>query len=267
MRALHLTIDGEPKILVDPVAERLLGDDALRSIIANIPAHGRGAPGLRSQVVTRSRYTEDNLEDAVRCGMAQYVILGAGFDTFAYRQPEWALPLRIFEVDHPSSQHAKREQLDAKQIFVPPNVVYVSGDFEHESLAGALRAGGFDFAKPAFFCALGLLVYLTMEAVQSLFAFVGSLAEHTEFVFTFSEPEEMLTPIEREGRRRLAAAAASAGEPWRTHFVVEQLISELQSSGFSRVEIPTADEIAQRYFDNVTSIPAPRRRFLARAIV
>jgi methyltransferase (TIGR00027 family) len=143
MRAVHQMLDGEPKVLDDPVAVRLLGPDAQVRIQANADAYRRPmAEALRAHVVLRSRFTEDRLVEAVQRGVTQYILLGAGLDTFAFRQPQWAQSVRILEVDHPQTQLFKRQLMNAADLQPAPNVSYLSVDFERESLQeGLLRQG------------------------------------------------------------------------------------------------------------------------------
>jgi methyltransferase (TIGR00027 family) len=266
LRAAHQLIDGEPKILSDPVVLRLLDAD----VLAKIKAHPEvlSAPwllGMRSHVLLRSRYTEDRLAES---GIDQFVVLGAGYDTFAYRQPEWARKLRIFEVDHPASQRAKRELLSAKGIEVPPNVEFVSIDFEHVSLKDGLAASNLDLGRPAFFSCLGVLVYLTEDAAYEVFRVVASFPKSSEIAFTFSQPDSALDAAEAARRGILATAAGSMGEPWRTHFDRHELITRLTEMGFSEVTILDPGDAQTRYFAGRTDgLRPPRRENVASARV
>ena len=152
MRAVHQLIDEEPKILHDPIVLQLLDATVLDEIHLN-PNRFKTPrmKALRSHVVVRSRYTEDRLAEAAKNGVQQYLILGAGLDTFPYRQPHWAEILRIFEVDHSASQRLKRERLALAGIDVPSNVELIACDFETASLPDCLCKSSFDFGKPAFF--------------------------------------------------------------------------------------------------------------------
>lgn len=219
LRALHQLCDSSPKILIDPVIPKLLDAGFLQKAAAS-PAW-LSAPrmmALRSQVVLRSRYAEDCLREAADRGVRQYVMLGAGLDTFAYRQPDWAALLRIFEVDHPASQRVKLARLRSSGIATPPNLVMIGADFEASPLRDALSAGSLDFAAPAFFSCLGVLVYLPAEAAQSIFRLVASLPKLSEIVFTFSQGG---------GVEAIAEAAAAAGEPWRTYYDPAALAEQL----------------------------------------
>ena len=160
MRALHQFHDGAPKILDDPVSARLLGEERTRTILSRMGnADDPARKAMRAHVLLRSRFAEERLESAVRRGVVQAVALGAGLDTFAYRQPPWAGRLRLFEVDQPASQDEKRRFLEQAGIGVPANVRFVPIDFETTSLAQGLAAGRVDFAVPTFFSCLGVITF------------------------------------------------------------------------------------------------------------
>jgi len=269
LRAAHQLIDGEPKILHDPVVLRLLGEATLQKIRDNAAVlNSPWLVGMRSHVLLRSRYAEERLEQAVARGVGQYVILGAGYDTFACRQPEWARGLRIFEVDHPASQRAKREKLEAAGIAVPPNVEFVAIDFEHVSLCDGLAAASLDFSRPAFFSCLGVLVYLTEEAADGVFRLAASFPEPSEMVFTFSAPDSVLEGKEAERRVAIAKVAETMGEPWHTHFDQEKLVLKLRELGFSEISFLSAAEAQAKYFrDRTDGLHPPRRERIASAVV
>src|SRR5262249_22320665 len=157
LRAVHQLIDGQPKILDDAAVIPLLGSTIIDRVMSD-PARLEtpGARALRSHVVLRSRYAEDRLASAVERDVRQFLVLGAGFDTFAYRQPEWARDLQIFEVDQPASQQAKRARLEASGLAIPSNLTFVVADFEHRTLHDILVDGGVDITKPAFISWLGV---------------------------------------------------------------------------------------------------------------
>jgi len=269
LRAIHQLRDDEPKILNDPVVVRLLGEETIRRIEEyDVARESALVRALRSHVVSRSRFAEDRLSEAVARGVSQYVMLGAGLDTFAYRQPAWTKDLRIFEVDHPASQAVKLRMLEAQGIATPPNARYVSADFEQpSSIAEALRARDFDLQSPAFVTCLGVLVYLEPPAVDGILTFVASLTPGSEFVATISAPQSELDEGGASARAKLAAAAAAVGEPWRTHLTADEFESRLRSLGFRAVFQPTVDEIADRYYQGRSDgFPAPRRASLAVAL-
>ena len=268
LRAVHQLIDDEPKILDDPIAPRLL-DTATRQRIRSHPEQFQTtkAKRLRAHIVIRSRYAEDRLAEAVRRGVGQYLALGAGYDTFACRQPRWAQGLRLFEVDHPASQRAKRDRLLAAGIAVPPNVTFVALDLERDDLARGLVRGGFDPGRPAFVSCLGVLVYLSAQAIDAVFRFVAALPPSSEMVFTFAQQAGAGSDDPRD-RDSAATAAAAVGEPWLTRFEPALLVQELHRFGFSDVSLLTSADIERRYFRNRRDgLRAPRRMRLVRAAV
>jgi methyltransferase (TIGR00027 family) len=266
LRAVHQVLDDEPKILEDTVIAQLLGAAAMVRIRA--APHRFNSPdvrGLRSHVVLRSRYAEDRLADAVARGVRQFLVLGAGLDTFAYRQPPWARGLRIFEVDQPASQQAKRQRLQAAGIHVPANVRFIEADFEHRTLRDILADGGVALDQPAFISWLGVTVYLTEAAIDAVFRFVASLPPSSELVFTFYTKEATQTP---QGAT-MAARAADLGEPFVTWFEPEALEARLRGFGFSDVTFLTPEDAMALYFPSPRTdrLPPPRRINTASAVV
>jgi methyltransferase (TIGR00027 family) len=263
LRAAHQLLDGSPKVLTDPVAPRLLSERERAAF--NDPTRFATpiALGLRSHVVARSRYAEDCLEDACARGIEQLVVLGAGLDSFAYRQPPWARALRIFEVDHPASQAAKQARLAAGGVTVPDNLTWAPVDFERTKLEEGLANAGFRADRPAFLTCLGVLVYLTEDAVDELFRFVSTLPRSSEIVFTISGNYHEL-PTSRD----LATAAAAGGEPWLSVLTTEQVVPKLLGLGFSSASVESEQAIAERYFaGRADGLPPPRHARIGRAVV
>lgn len=234
-RAAHHAFD-EPAILADPLAERLLGDGALEPF--------RSEPALlddpdfrylRTHVAHRSRYAEERFAAAFARGVRQHVVLGAGLDTFAFRQPAWAHEARFFEADHPTSQADKFARLARGGVPVPPNVTFAPIDFEETPLAEGLAEAGFDRTRTAFFSWLGVTMYLRLEAVDAVFAYVASLPPQSEIAFTFARPQ---TP---ENASALAERARAAGEPWLTGFEPEEIEARLRGFGFREVDFLRAN--------------------------
>ena len=247
LRAVHQLIDEEPKILNDPIVLRLLDASTLDQIRLNPSKfQTRSMKALRSHIVMRSRYTEDRLAEAVGRGVHQYVILGAGLDTFPYRQPQWARALHIFEIDHSASQRSKHERLALVGIEVPSNVELVACDFETTSLRDCLRKSSFDFGKPTFLSWLGVTMYLSADAINEVFRFVNSLPRSSEIVLTFASPAS--TAKEKCPEPSIAAFAAAHGEPWLTRFDSNDLAHKLCELGFSTVSFLSTSEADTRYF-------------------
>jgi methyltransferase (TIGR00027 family) len=259
MRAFHQIGDGEPKILSDPIAIRLLDPRARHALMA-APERLQTAAmrGLRTHVLLRSRYAEDELKRAVDAGVDQYVILGAGFDTFAWRQPAWAVGLRIFEVDRPSAQATKRARVAQAGLEVPANLRFVPVDFEQDNLLTALAASGFASDRPAFCALLGVMVYLTAGAADALLLAVSSMRTGTRLVMTFSPPVDDPDAGDRSAAH--AELAASIGEPWRMRISAADLERQLRELGFNRLSFLSVEEATRRYFTGRTDgLPPPRR--------
>jgi methyltransferase (TIGR00027 family) len=200
------------------------------------------------------------LADAVRRGVCQCVSLGAGFDTFAYRQPDWARRLRIYEVDHHGTQAEKRRRLQKAGIPIPPNLEFVAIDFESVSLPDGLRASSLDFSQPTFFSCLGVLVYLTLDAVNAIFELVAGFPADSEIAFTFSRHDSSVCSW--------ADKVHALGEPWRTHFEPDALLRHLGALGFSEISLLSADEAEQSYFRGRSDgLHAPLRAGIAAAVV
>jgi methyltransferase (TIGR00027 family) len=268
LRAAHQILDDAPRILDDPAIVALLGPDTEIAVQRAAAEYGQpGARALRAHVVVRTRYAEERLEAAVRRGVRQYVVLGAGLDTFAYRQPAWASLLEVFEVDQPGTQRAKLERLRTSGIVPPPNVKFVAIDFEHEPLGDGLSRGGVRGDTPTFFSWLGVTMYLTREAIEAVFRTVVGFPRGSEIVFTFATPIDAADPQER-GRALLAARAAEAGEPWITFYEPMHLAAELRRLGYSDVRLLSPAETSARYFEGRRDgLPAPRHLSIAVATV
>jgi methyltransferase (TIGR00027 family) len=248
LRAAHQILD-KPLIFDDPIALRIIGtrtELALRSNPERFNTHRY----LRAFIVFRSRYAEDELARAVMRGTCQYVILGAGLDTFPYRNPYPESSLRVFEVDHPATQSWKRQRLGESGIATPDSLVFVPIDFERQTLADGLKKTGFRAEQPSFFSWLGVVVYLTKPAVMETFKFVASLPVGSEIVFDYSVPPSLLTEKQRSAREAGAKRVATIGEPWITYLDPPSFKSELQEMGFRHVEDLSPEEANERYFKN-----------------
>lgn len=247
-RAAHQILDA-PRVLEDPVALAIVGAAAVAAIRA-APLRHRLAPAryLRAFLVARSRVAEEALAQAVRRGIRQYVILGAGLDTFAYRNPYRAELLSVFEVDHPATQAWKRRQLEAAGIAAPGSLRFVPIDFESERLPQRLESAGFRADEPAFFSWLGVSMYLTRAAILATLGYVAGLPRGSGVVFDYAVPPASLGPVRRLVVRALMRRLAAAGEPWQTFFEPRTLASELRSLGLTGIEDLGPAELNARFF-------------------
>jgi methyltransferase (TIGR00027 family) len=243
-RAAHQLAD-PPPVLDDPIALRLIGSGFARDLDR---AMEKVARDFRAFMAARSRYVEDRLAEAVASGVAQYVVLGAGLDTFAYRNPFPSL--RVFEVDFPATQEWKRGLLHQAGIALPENLTFVPLDFEHKTLAAGLADAGFDDRKTAFFGWLGVVPYLTLDAFRATLSDVARLPAGTAIGFDYAFPPETLTPKRRLIFDGLSQRVAAAGEPFRLFFTPVELEAELSAAGFRRTEQVDFKKLNELYFQN-----------------
>jgi methyltransferase (TIGR00027 family) len=244
-RAAHQIYDAKPLVFEDPVAVPILGERYAEELRRTPTRPDRPfSVALRAFLVARSRYAEDNLKRAVGQGVSQYVLLGAGLDTFAHRN---SYPgLRVFEVDHPATQQWKRELLERNGIGEPQRLTYAPVDFERQSLPEQLRTAGFDAGAPAFFAWLGVVPYLTLAAFRTTLSFIAARAPGSGLVLDYGQPRAVLPFLEQLAHDSLASRVQLAGEPFQLFFTPEQIISEL--AGFCFIEDIGSTEINARYF-------------------
>jgi methyltransferase (TIGR00027 family) len=234
-RAAHLVVDAEPWIFRDPLAATLLGRQARELIDQHrlYPGH-RLLSATRVETLCRSRYTEDRLAEAVQRGVDQYVVLGAGLDTFALRSAEAAGPA-VFEVDHPASQDRKRQSLSLAGLDLPPRLALVPVDLETDDLVERLVRHGFDPTRPAFVSCLGVSMYLTKATLARTVTALGALAEGSELVVDHILPRESLDRPARAFVDVALPAVAASGEPWRSRWTSAELTAVLNRHGFATV--------------------------------
>ena len=249
-RAAHQVID-HPRIFEDPIAVRIVSAQALANVAArNGEENGRLARYVRAAAVARSRFAEEELAIAVQRGTRQCVILGAGMDTFAYRNPH--PQLRVFEVDHPTTQASKREQLGRAGIGLPQALTFVPADLETQGLGEALQLAGFDADAPAFFSWLGVTMYLQPLTVMAALKLISQGARGNQVVFDYVIPLAQHPLLRRIAYRLLLAKLAAVGEPWKSFFDPGSLSRELTALGFSHLEDLGQQAINARYFSGRT---------------
>lgn len=252
LRAAHQLLDARPHILEDPIAVALLGEGALQKTLDAVTQYqALGGDHLRAHTVLRSRYAEDRLSASLERGVGQYVILGAGYDTFAYRQPAWARSLRIFEMDRPELLRKKQAFLAAAGLEAPPNLTCVPMVLGEQAGLERLLQRHLSLVQPAFFSWLGVMMYLDEATIDETFRAIAAFPRGTEVVFTYlprSFGDDALLSL-------LAQRVAAAGEPFVSCFGPEELERKLLRLGFAQVEFLSSREAEQRYF-------APGRRDL-----
>jgi methyltransferase (TIGR00027 family) len=244
-RAVHQVVEGG-RIFADPFAKSILGPDS-EGLIAerSTPQHRH----MRLFVAVRSRFAQDRLIQAVARGVRQVVVLGAGLDTTALRNPNVA----VFEVDHPATQEWKRERIAGMNP--PTGLHFAPVDFERQSIADGLALAGFDPAAPAFFVWLGVVPYLTRNAIQVTLDFTASIAG-SEIVFDYSEPPENYPLEQRKLVMALVERVAALGEPFRSYFDPPEVMALLKNKSFGEIEDLGPGEIGARFLGR--RIPANR---------
>ncbi|HUN93196.1 MAG TPA: class I SAM-dependent methyltransferase [Burkholderiaceae bacterium] len=260
-RAAHQVLEGG-SVFADPLAVAILGDDAGAAIEA---ARGDAKQRvMRLFIAMRTRFAEDALAAAQRRGARQLAILGAGLDTYAYRGP-LRDKLKIFEVDHPSTQAWKRAKLAAAGIEAPPSLVYVPVDFEREDLRSRLEACGFDASCRTFFSWLGVVVYLSVEAIDETLRFVAANPGGADLVFDYANPRGELTDATAAVLDDLAARVAAAGESLQTFLETEALDERLRRAGFREIEDLGPRQLVSRFFPGYPVVVPERGGHVARA--
>jgi len=242
-RAAHQLLD-HGAILNDPFAMKILREDG-NNALQFAGAHPMASIG-RLFTAARSRIAEDALCVAVERGIRQIVILGAGLDTFALRNPHSALEIRIYEVDHPATQAWKGERLAEAQIALPPSLTLVPVDFEQDDLAEALAGAGFQLNSPAFFTWLGVVPYLTQDAVGRTLEFIASI-QNSEVVFDYMEPPQAFSQEMKEMVAKRTEQLEKMNERWASRFDPAGIAALLRSQGFHSIEDIGYQEIVSRF--------------------
>src|ERR1700722_9275061 len=242
-RAAHQVLD-HGSILNDPFAMKILREDE-KDVLQFANEHPLASIG-RLFTTARSRIAEDALSGAVARGIRQIVILGAGLDTFALRSPHGARQIRIYEVDHPATQAWKLERLAEAQLELPPSLVLVPVDFEQDDVREKLAAAGFQENSPAFFTWLGVVPYLTRDAIGRTLDFIASI-QNSEVVFDYMEPPQAFAEEMRELVTKRTEQLEKIGERWASRFEPAGMAAILRSHGFCDIEDINFQEIASRF--------------------
>jgi methyltransferase (TIGR00027 family) len=250
-RAMHVQLDAAPHVFVDEVGLRLAGaDDGWRERPDMDPD---GTRPFRASIIARARFIEDLVAEQASAGVGQYVILGAGLDTFAQRRPEIASRLRVFEVDQPGHQAWKHERLLELGFGIPEWLVLVPVDFEAgESWQQRLADTGFDATKPAVIVSTGVSMYLSTEANAATLRQVANLAPGSTFATTFILPLEMADPDVRPGLELAARAAQASGTPFISFYTPAEILALAGEAGFREARHVPASQLTRNYFTGRT---------------
>jgi methyltransferase (TIGR00027 family) len=243
-RAAHQLVD-KPPIMHDPIAARLIGQGTERDLERAMHSVARD---FRCLMAARSRYAEDRLAESFADGVRQYIVLGAGLDTFAYRNPFSGL--HVFEVDFPATQEWKRSVLAEAGVPVPANLTFVPLDFEHQTLPDGLRAAGADMGSPAFFSWLGVVPYLTLDAFRATLSVIAHFPAHSAVTFDYTFPPHTLSPARQAVFNTLAGRVAADGEPLQLFFTPDQIEAEFHRASFHRSEQVDSEGLNRRYFQD-----------------
>jgi methyltransferase (TIGR00027 family) len=249
-RALHVQVDAPPHVIDDRVGLQLAAPD--HDWRQRPDMNEDATRGVRASIVARARFIEDLVIEQAGRGVEQYVLLGAGLDTFAQRRPEIASGLTIFEVEQPGPQAWKRERLRDLGFGVPDWLRLVPVDFETTSWWDELLANDFDSTKPAVVASLGVSMYLTKEATAATLRQSTALAPGSTLAMTYLKPVELVDPDEQDMHRATDAAARAAGTPFISYYAPEEILAMARDSDFATAQNVTAGDYTQRYFADRT---------------
>jgi methyltransferase (TIGR00027 family) len=249
-RALHTEVDAPPHVLDDTIGLQLAGPDPDWRQRPDMNEYA--TPGVRASIVARARYIEDLVVEQAGQGVGQYILLGAGLDTFAERRIDIASRIKVFEVDQPGPQAWKRQRLIDLGFGVPEWLRLVPVDFETMSWWDGLLANGFDAEKSAVVASLGVSMYLTRDATAVTLRQSATLAPGSTFAMTFMLPEELVAAEEQEMHRATNAAARASGTPFISYYTPEDILAMAREAGFKTARHVTADDYTQRYFADRT---------------
>ena len=256
-RALHVEADAPPHVLEDEVGLKLAAPDAGWRSRPDMSPFTRP---FRASIVARARFIEDLVAAEVARGVSQYVILGAGLDTFAQRRTELASRMIVFEIDRPGPQDWKRQRLIDLGLGIPSFLRFVPVDFEAgDGWWERLAALGFDVARPAVVASTGVSMYLTRDAIAATLRQVAALAPGSTLATSFMLPIEMADPEVRPGIERAAAGARANGTPFVSFFTPEEMLALARDCGFREVQHVSAETLAERYFAGRTDGLRPPR--------
>jgi methyltransferase (TIGR00027 family) len=246
-RALHLEVDPPPHVLEDEIGLRLAAPDDGWRHRPDMDPHFTSR--FRASIVARARFIEDMVVERAGRGVGQYVILGAGLDSFAQRRPEIASSLKVFEVDPPGPQAWKRRRLIELGFGIPEWLRLVPVDFEAgDAWWQRLAAAGFDSGQPAIVASTGVSMYLTKDAIMATLRQIAALAPGSMLAMTFLLPLELADPEVRPGLQLAEKGARASGTPFISFFTPTEMLALAREAGFREVQHVSAATLAERYF-------------------
>jgi methyltransferase (TIGR00027 family) len=245
-RAQHVDLDDEPHVFDDTVGIALARPE--QGWQQRPDMDPEGTKPFRAWIVARARFVEDLIVEQLSRGIRQYVMLGAGLDTFAQRRPDIAEQLTIFEVDQPEHSAWKHEQLIRAGYDIPGSLHLVPVDFERTDGWAELSAAGFDRERPALVVSAGVSMYLTKEANAETLNQVATLAAGSVLAMTFQLPEELVDEADREGRGFAIRGAAASGTPFLSFYAPDEMLAAARTAGFRDARQVSSRELAERYF-------------------
>ena len=255
-RAMHLQVDSPPHVIEDEIGLKLVAPDNGWRRRPDMDPHGTRL--FRASVVARARFIEDLVLEQAANGVSQYVILGAGLDTFAQRRPQIASSLRIFEVDQPGPQAWKRQRLIELGFGIPQWLRLVPVDFEAGgSWCEQLNTAGFDAAQPAVVASTGVSLYLTRDAIAATLRQIAALAPGSTLAMTFILPLALADPEERPGYEAAERGARASGTPFISFFTPPEMLAMAREAGFRDVRHVSTADLTQRYFAGRTDVLHP----------
>jgi methyltransferase (TIGR00027 family) len=249
-RAMHAQVDPPPRVIEDEIGLQLAAPDA--DWRSRPDMDQQATARIRASIVARARFIEDLVTSEANRGVGQYVLLGAGLETFAQRRPEIASALTVFEVEQPEPQAWKRQRLIELGYGIPDWLRLVPVDFETDSWLDRLLANGFDATKPAVFASTGVSMYLTSEANEATLRQIASLARGSTLAMTFMKPIELVEPEEQPVLAATDAAARASGTPFISYYAPDEILAMARDAGFVTARHVTAADFAQRYFADRT---------------
>jgi methyltransferase (TIGR00027 family) len=261
-RALHVQIDPLPHIIEDEIGFKLIAPDA--GWLARPDMSPDFTKRLRASIVARARFIDDLVIEQSKHGIDQYVILGAGLDTFAQRRPDIASLCQVFEIDQPDTQTWKQQRLIELGYGVPNWLHFVSVNFEISSWWEQLLRAGFDTGKATVVACTGVTLYLTRDAILATLRQMATLAPGSTLAMTFYVPLDLLDEEDKPLQRIAEKGASSAGTPFISFFTPKETLALAREAGFKNIEMISASDLAKRYFvgrpDNLS--PASGEDFL-----